>query len=79
MGALDGLTILVPESRELDLFAGMLETHGAQALRCPRVQIADLDDPSEATSWIDAIIGVATDIDRTKARLNGTGYKGGRL
>lgn len=52
MGALDGLTILVPESRELDLFAGMLEAQGAQALRCPLVQIADLDDPAQAAPWI---------------------------
>jgi uroporphyrinogen-III synthase len=52
MGALDGLTILVPESRELDLFAGMLEAQGAQALRCPLVQIAELDDPAEAEKWI---------------------------
>jgi uroporphyrinogen-III synthase len=52
MGALEGLTILVPESRELDLFAGMLEAQGAKALRCPLVQIAELDDPSKAEPWI---------------------------
>ena len=56
MGALNGLTILVPESRELDLFAGMLETEGATALRCPMVQILDLDDKREAEAWIDAMI-----------------------
>jgi len=56
MGALDGLTILVPESRELDLFAGMLEAQGAQALRCPLVAIAELDDTSEASPWIDEMI-----------------------
>ena len=28
-GRLAGLTVLVPESRELDLFAGMLEGEGA--------------------------------------------------
>ena len=36
---LHGVTILVPESRELDLFAGMLEAHGARTLRCPLVTI----------------------------------------
>ena len=61
MGALDGLTILVPESRELDLFASMLETHGAQALRCPLVQIADLDDPTEVLRWIDIMIAAPFD------------------
>jgi uroporphyrinogen-III synthase len=56
MGALDGLTILVPESRELDLFAGMLEDQGAKALRCPLVRIAELDDPAEAAEWIAEMI-----------------------
>jgi uroporphyrinogen-III synthase len=61
MGALDGLTILVPESRELDLFAGMLEAQGATALRCPLVQIADLDDTTEAVRWIDIMIAAPFD------------------
>ncbi|HKQ44838.1 MAG TPA: uroporphyrinogen-III synthase [Rhizomicrobium sp.] len=56
MGALNGLTILVPESRELDLFAGMLEAQGAKALRCPLVQIADLDDDGAAQSWLSQMI-----------------------
>jgi uroporphyrinogen-III synthase len=61
MGALDGLTILVPESRELDLFAGMLETQGAKALRCPLVQIVDLEDASEAQDWIERMIAAPFD------------------
>jgi uroporphyrinogen-III synthase len=61
MGALDGLTILVPESRELDMFAGMLEAQGANALRCPLVQIADLDDAAEANRWIDIMIAAPFD------------------
>lgn len=56
MEAFDGLTILVPESRELDLFATMLEAEGARAVRCPLVQIADLEDTSEAETWIGRII-----------------------
>ncbi len=56
MGALDGLNILVPESRELDLFAGMLEAQGARALRCPLVQIADLEDTTAAEDWIGQMI-----------------------
>lgn len=55
-GALDGLRILVPESRELDLFATMLETEGAVALRCPLVRILDLDDTREAEAWIAQLI-----------------------
>jgi uroporphyrinogen-III synthase len=55
-GALSGLTILVPESRELDFFAALLEAEGASALRCPLVQIRDLDDTGECEVWIDRLI-----------------------
>ncbi|HET7083175.1 MAG TPA: uroporphyrinogen-III synthase [Rhizomicrobium sp.] len=58
---MDGLTILVPESRELDLFAGMLEAQGARAWRCPLVGIADLDDDSEAQTWIARMIAAPFD------------------
>ena len=56
MEALVGLKILVPESRELDLFATMLEAEGAVVLRCPLVQILDLEDSAEADVWIDRCI-----------------------
>jgi uroporphyrinogen-III synthase len=52
MAALDGLRILVPESRELDLFAAMLEEAGAVTLRCPLVRILPLDDTREADTFI---------------------------
>ena len=55
-GRLDGLSIVVPESRELDLFAGLLEAEGATAIRSPLVLIADLDDPSALDAWIDRLI-----------------------
>src|SRR5579875_1226084 len=55
-GALDGLTILVPESRELDFFARLLEAEGASVLRCPLLQIADLDDTAECKAWIEQLI-----------------------
>ena len=35
MGGLEGRRIVVPESRELDLFVSMLERQGATAIRCP--------------------------------------------
>lgn len=62
MAALDGLKILIPESRELDLFSGMLEAQGARALRCPLVQIADLDDTSLAQDWIGEMIAAPFDL-----------------
>lgn len=56
MAALDGLRILVPESRELDLFTAMLEEAGATTLRCPLVRILPLDDTREAEAFIDRCI-----------------------
>lgn len=55
-GALEGLTILVPESRELDLFAAMLEAESAIALRCPLLRILDLEDTIEAEAWIELLV-----------------------
>jgi uroporphyrinogen-III synthase len=51
-GPLTGKRIAVPESRELDLFARMLEEQGAETLRCPLVAIRDLDDPASAEAWL---------------------------
>lgn len=56
MAGLKGLRILVPESRELDLFASMLEGEGAVALRCPMVRILPLHDTADASRWIDRAI-----------------------
>ncbi|HKR18671.1 MAG TPA: uroporphyrinogen-III synthase [Stellaceae bacterium] len=55
-GPLSGKRIAVPESRELDLFARMLEEQGAQTLRCPLVAIRDLDDPASAEAWLRRLI-----------------------
>lgn len=52
MTRLDNLKILVAESRELDLVADMLEGEGAVVLRCPLVQILDLEDKADAQTWI---------------------------
>ncbi len=50
---LQGRRIVVPESRELDLFAGMLEAQGAETLRCPMVTILDAADPAPVAEWLD--------------------------
>jgi len=49
---LQGRRIAVPESRELDLFANMLERHGAIAVRCPLVSIHDVDDAAPVQAWL---------------------------
>jgi uroporphyrinogen-III synthase len=43
---LAGRTIAVPETRELELFAALLERRGASVLRCPLVAIRDAPDPA---------------------------------
>lgn len=51
--ALQGRTIAVPESRELDLFARMLEERGADVMRCPLVTILDAPDPQPVQAWLE--------------------------
>lgn len=52
MAVLDGLTVLVPENRELDLFAAMLEQEGAVTFRCPLVRILPLRETQQVEDWI---------------------------
>ena len=49
---LAGRTIAVPETRELDVFASMLERRGATVLRCPLVAILDAPDPRPVLGWL---------------------------
>jgi uroporphyrinogen-III synthase len=58
---LDGRRIAVPESRELDVFAGLLTRRGAQVLRCPLVSILDAPDPAPVLAWIEAFCTGACD------------------
>lgn len=51
---LDGRHIALPESRQLDLFADMLESRGARVLRCPLVDIRDAPDPAPIVAWLEA-------------------------
>ena len=58
---LAGRTIAVPETRELDVFAAMLERRGATVLRCPLVAILDAPDPRPVLDWIRWFNGGACD------------------
>jgi uroporphyrinogen-III synthase len=49
---LTGRTIAIPESRELDVFASMLERRGSTVLRCPMVAILDAPDPTPVLEWV---------------------------
>lgn len=48
---LAGRTIAIPETRELEVFAAMLERRGAQVIRCPLVAIRDAPDPQPVLAW----------------------------
>ena len=48
---LAGRTIAVPETRELEVFAGLLERRGARVLRCPMVSIRDAPDPQPVLAF----------------------------
>jgi uroporphyrinogen-III synthase len=48
---LAGRRIVVPETRELDLFARMLEQYGALTC-CPMVSISDVPDAAPVVTWL---------------------------
>lgn len=48
---LAGRTIAVPESREIEVFAALLERRGARVIRCPLVAIRDAPDPGPVIAW----------------------------
>ena len=48
---LAGRTVAVPETRELEVFAGLLERRGARVLRCPLVSILDAPDPAPVLAF----------------------------
>jgi uroporphyrinogen-III synthase len=50
---LTGRTIAISETRELDLFAQMLEQRGANTVRCPLVAILDVPDQASVIAWLE--------------------------
>jgi uroporphyrinogen-III synthase len=52
---LAGRVVAVPETREIDVFAAMLERRGAQVVRCPMVAIRDAPDPTPVLQWSRAL------------------------
>ena len=45
-------TIVVPESRQLDVLSRLLERRGASVWRCPLVRINDAPDPKPIIEWL---------------------------
>jgi len=52
---LRGRTIALPETRELDRLAGILEEAGATTVRCPLVAILDAPDPRPVDLWLEEL------------------------
>ncbi|HVJ54327.1 MAG TPA: uroporphyrinogen-III synthase [Aliidongia sp.] len=50
--SLKGCRIVVPETRELDLLAQMIEAADGTVIRCPMVAIIDAPDPAPIEAWI---------------------------
>lgn len=55
-GPLSGRTVAVPETRELDRLASLLEADGATTLRCPLVAILDAPDPGPVNAWLRELV-----------------------
>lgn len=53
---LAGRTIALPETRMLDVLAGLLERRGAAIWRCPMVAILDHPDEAAVVDWMQAFI-----------------------
>lgn len=49
---LEGRTIALAETRQLEELARLLENEGATALRCPLVSILDAPDPTPVLAWL---------------------------
>jgi len=59
---LSGRTIALPESRELEVFAGLLERRGARVWRCPLVAIVDAPDSQPVLAWCRLFAAGAADV-----------------
>src|SRR4029077_1134257 len=49
---LEGKTVALAETRQLEELAQMLEKEGARALRCPLVAIVDAPDAAPVLGWL---------------------------
>lgn len=58
---LHGVTVALPESRQLALFARMLEERGACTWQCPLVGIEDTPERDAVIRWLDDVIAHGLD------------------
>jgi uroporphyrinogen-III synthase len=55
--SLAGVTIALPEHRELARLAEMIEQLGGVAYRCPFINIVDVEDPEPVLQWLRRLVG----------------------
>ena len=60
--ALAGRVVGVPETRQLDVLASLLERRGATVLRCPLVGIEDSPDADAVVAWIERRLTAPADL-----------------
>lgn len=54
--ALSNRVVALPETRQLDVLAELLERRGASTVRCPMVAILDAPDPKPVEAWLKQFI-----------------------
>lgn len=59
---LAGRVVAVPETRHVDVLAGLLEKRGASVVRCPLVAIRDVADEKPVIAWIERLIAAPPDV-----------------
>lgn len=52
----NGITIAIPESRQLDVLANLFIKRGATAVRCPLVSIHDTPNETDVKQWLNGFI-----------------------
>jgi len=70
--AFEHRVVAVPETRQLDVLADMLEKRGATVLRCPMIAIKDAPDAQPILDWLDRVI---TDVPDLMVLYTGEGIE----
>lgn len=60
--SLSGRSIIIPESREFDLFSSMIGRHGATVIRCPLVRIRVLSEFAALDAWSERLVAGQHDL-----------------
>ena len=81
-GPLHGRRIALPETREAERLALMLQEQGAETVSCPLVAIVDIADPAPVHAWLRRFVETPFDdfvllTGEGLRRLHGTAHRAG--